>query len=97
MIIESDWLIPIQAIKGEIRTPSQSFNLIEDIIASAKDVEIIKFLYCNKLVNGLEDMIAKRAHRHYTQTVFQLHIKMIFIVFLIILLNELNTIFLIQK
>lgn len=60
LIVESNSLITTQAMKEDIKSPSQILNLIEDIIVLVKAVENIKLLYCNTSINKLVDKMLKR-------------------------------------
>lgn len=76
VIVESDSLIVIQEINENIKPHRLISNLIMDIITSAKAVENIKFVYCNRFANGLVDTIAKKEHFCCTKR----FLKMIFFV-----------------
>lgn len=59
VIIESDSIIAIQAIKGESIPPKDISNQVYDIIMLAKKVDKIFFVYYRRSANELTDRIAK--------------------------------------
>lgn len=51
IIIESDSLVTIKAINGEINSPRLFGNVVEDINIMAKTVTNINFVYCSRSTN----------------------------------------------
>lgn len=58
-IIESDSLVTIRVINGEINLSKLIANVVEDIKMLAKDIRNIKFVCCNRPANMLADMLIK--------------------------------------
>lgn len=61
-IIESDSLVIVKAVNGEIDPPRLIKNIVEDLKMFAKAVRYIKFVYCCRSTNMLVDMLSKKAH-----------------------------------
>lgn len=66
VITESDSLVAIKAINGDINPPSHIGNLVEDIKIQTRVFKNIKFVYCSRSANGLVNMITKKAHMSCT-------------------------------
>lgn len=60
VIAESDSLIRIKAIGGDIYPPSQIMNVIEDIKIRAKVVKNIIFVYCSRSANVLTNLVGRQ-------------------------------------
>lgn len=71
VVIESDSLNVIQAIRGDVIPPSQIRNLVEHINILAKVVKNIKFVYYSKSANELVDLIAKKVLFCYTNLIYE--------------------------
>lgn len=67
-IIKSDSIIIIQVINGKSKHPMPILNLTEDIIILAKEIDIIKFAYCNRFANEIAK-IAKETLMYCKQKV----------------------------
>lgn len=61
-IIEGDSHIAIQSTTDKIKAKSQIPNLISDIIALAKAIKNINFIYYNRSSNRLANKIAKKGY-----------------------------------
>lgn len=69
IIVENDSHIAINSIIGKIKAQSQITSLIKDITTLVEAITIIKFSYCNKIANKLEDILAKKVHNCTFQSV----------------------------